>query len=563
MPSAPSYLSGTTETPLLGETLGACLDRTARDHPHGAALISRHQDIRWTWRELHERAERVACGLLRMGLGVGDRVGIWAPNCAEWLLMQLGAAKAGVILVTINPAYRRSEVETALNKVACKALVLAASFKSSDYLAIINDLAPELAGSAVGALRSARLPHLCTVIRLGRGQTPGMAPFDALLAPPEAVEQERLAAIAATLQFDDPVNILFTSGTTGEPKGATLTHHNIVNNAYFTGVALGFTEHDRVCIPLPLYHVFGMVAGNLACLMHGATIVYPSEGFDAQGVLEAIHAERCTTLYGVPTMFIAELAHPEFARYDLTSLRTGIMGGSPCPVEVMRQVAERMHLPAMMIGYGMTETSPVSFQTALCDPFERRVSTVGRVHPHLEIKIVDSEGRIVLRNQPGELCVRGYSVMRGYWHDAEKTAEVIDASRWMRTGDLATIDEEGYCKIVGRSKDVVIRGGENIYPREVEEFLHRHPQVQDVQCVGVPDVKFGEVVCACIIPKPGARINETDLRAFCEGEIAHYKVPTYFSFVKDFPMTVTGKIQKFVLRKEMEARFNVRTEVET
>jgi fatty-acyl-CoA synthase len=551
--SAPSYVVGTSDAALLGETIGACLDRVARSHPHHDALVSCHQNIRWTWQELHERAERVACSLLRAGLDVGDRIGIWAPNCAEWLLMQLGTAKAGLILVTINPAYRRSEVESALNKVSCKALVLAASFKSSDYLATINELAPELAASAPGVLRSVRLPHLRTVIRLGSSETPGMFNFDALLAEPSAADRERLAAIAAALQFDDAVNILFTSGTTGEPKGATLTHHNVVNNAYFTGVALGLSELDRVCIPLPLYHCFGMIAGNLACMTHQATIVYPSEGFDAQCVLAAIHAQRCTVLYGVPTMFIAELAHPEFERYDLTSLRTGILGGSPCPVEVMREVAERMHLPRVMIGYGMTETSPVSLQTALSDSFERRISTVGRVHPHLEIKIVDGDGRIVPRNEPGELCVRGYSIMRGYWNDEEKTREVVDAARWMHTGDLAAIDDEGYCKIVGRSKDVVIRGGENVYPREVEEFLHRHPSVQDVQCVGVPNAKFGEVVCACIIPRPGAQIVEADLRAFCEGEIAHYKVPAYFCFVDRFPMTVTGKIQKFVLRKDMAA----------
>ena len=551
MRSALSYESGSTDTPLFGETVGACLDRAARSHPHGEALVARHQNIRWTWQELHERAERVACGLIRIGLDVGDRVGIWAPNCAEWLLMQLGAAKAGVILVTINPAYRPREVEHALNKVACKALVLAANFKSSDYLAIVNELAPELAGSAPGALRSVRLPHLRSVIRLGRDETPGMFNFDALIVEPDAAEREWLAEIAAALQFDDAVNILFTSGTTGEPKGATLTHHNIVNNAYFTGVALGFGDRDRVCIPLPLYHCFGMVAGNLACVAHRATIVYPSEGFDAQCVLESVHAERVTVLYGVPTMFIAMLAQPDFARYDLTSLRTGIMGGSPCPVEVMRQVAERMHLPNMMIGYGMTETSPVSFQQAQTDSFERRLSTVGRVHPHLEVKIVDADGRIAARDRPGELCVRGYAVMLGYWNDAEKTDEVIDAARWMHTGDLATIDDEGYCKIVGRSKDVVIRGGENVYPREVEEFLHRHPQVQDVQCVGVPDATFGEVVCACIIARSGTAVADAELREFCAGEIAHYKIPAYFRFVDSFPMTVTGKIQKFVLREQM------------
>ncbi|HEX6834240.1 MAG TPA: AMP-binding protein [Rudaea sp.] len=555
----PSYVSGSADSPLLGETIGTCLDRIARDHADGDAVVSRHQNIRWTWREVRERAERVACGLLRLGLNPGDRIGIWAPNCAEWMLMQLGAATAGLILVTINPAYRRSELDYALNKVGCTALVLAPSFKSSDYLAILRDIAPELAQCAPGDLRSARLPQLRTVVRLGEDVSPGLFNFDALLAAPDAAERARLDAVGAALSFDDPVNIQFTSGTTGAPKGATLTHHNILNNGFFAGEAIGLGARDRLCIPIPLYHCFAMVACNLAGLTHGATLVYPSDGFDPQRVLEAIHAERCTVLYGVPTMFIAELSHPQFARYDLSSLRTGVMGGSPCPVEVVHQVIERMHLPAMTVGYGMTETSPVSFQGRHTDPLERRVASVGRIHPYVEAKIIDANGRIVARGQPGELCVRGYSVMRGYWEDAQKTAEVIDAAGWMHTGDLAVIDEEGWCDIVGRSKDVVIRGGENIYPREVEEFLHRHPSIQDVQCVGVPDRKFGEELCACIIARPGATIAEADLRAFCEGEIAHYKVPRYFCFVESFPMTVTGKIQKFVLRDEMARRLGLMT----
>lgn len=557
MSGALSYVSGTSDAPLLGETIGACLDRIAREHPRGDALVSCHQNIRWTWQQVRERAERVACGLLRLGLRPGDRVGIWAPNCAEWLLMQFGAAKAGLILVTINPAYRRSELEYALNKVGCKALVLAANFKSSDYIAILREIAPELAHCAPGELQSARLPHLRAAVRLGADASPGLLNFDALLANADAVEIARVDEIGASLSFDDPVNIQFTSGTTGKPKGAMLTHHNILNNGYFAGESIGLSASDRLCIPIPLYHCFAMVACNLAGLTHGATLVYPNDGFDPQRVLEAIQAERCTTLYGVPTMFIAMLAHPEFARYDLKSLRTGVMGGSPCPVEVVHKVIERMHLPAMTIGYGMTETSPVSFQGRHTDPLERRVSSVGRVHPYVEVKIVDADGRVVPRGQPGELYVRGYSVMRGYWDDAEKTAEVIDAAGWMHTGDLAVIDNEGWCDIVGRSKDVVIRGGENIYPREVEEFLHHHPYVQDVQCVGVPDAKFGEELCACIIAVSGAQVAEAELRAFCEGEIAFYKIPRYFCFLDSFPMTVTGKVQKFVLRDRMAARLGL------
>jgi fatty-acyl-CoA synthase len=547
----PSYVSGVSVKPLIGETIGAHFDAMSTRHAQRVALIARHQDVRWTYAELRGRVDNFAASLLRLGLAPGDRIGIWAPNCAEWTITQFAAAKAGLILVTINPAYRRSELEYALNKVGCRALVLAPSFKTSDYLGMLADLAPELAQCRPGELAAARLPQLRCVIRLGAEPTPGMLEFDALLAPADAAELDALGALGAQLQFDEPINIQFTSGTTGLPKGATLTHHNILNNGYFVCEAIRLTHEDRLCIPVPLYHCFGMVMGNLGCLTHGATMVYPAAGFDPKAVLDAIQAERCTALFGVPTMFIAELGHPDFDRYDLTSLRTGIMAGSPCPIEVMRKVFERMHMREVTIAYGMTETSPVSFQNSVDDPIERRVATVGRVHPHLEVKIVDAEGRIVPRGERGELCTRGYSVMPGYWDDPGKTAEAIDSAGWMHTGDLATLDAEGYCNIVGRSKDVVIRGGENVYPREVEEFLYGHPKIQDVQCVGVPDAKFGEVLCACVIVKPGMTIEEAELRAFCDGEIAHYKVPQYFRFVESFPMTVTGKIQKYVLRQDM------------
>ncbi len=555
-----SYVSGTSGVPLLGDTIGAHFDKTIARHGAREALIVRHQNIRWTWRELRERVDNLAASLIRLGLAPGERIGIWAPNCAEWTLTQFATAKAGLILVNINPAYRRSELEYALNKVGCKALVLAPSFKSSEYIEMLNDLAPELATSKPGALAAAKLPALQLVIRLGAEATPGMLSFDTLLAPAGAEELVRLAALGATLQFDDPINIQFTSGTTGLPKGATLTHHNILNNAYFTGAAIRLTSTDRICIPVPLYHCFGMVIGNLACTTQGAAMVYPDAGFDPTSVLETVQAERCTVLYGVPTMFIAELGHPDFDQYDLTSLRTGIMAGSPCPIEVMRKVIDRMHMSEVTIAYGMTETSPVSFQSAVTDSVERRVSTVGRIHPHLEVKIVDAEGRIVPRGEAGELFTRGYSVMLGYWDDAAKTAEAVDRAGWMHTGDLATLDDEGYCNIVGRSKDMVIRGGENVYPREVEEFLYRHPKVQDVQCVGVPDTKYGEELCACVVLKSGASADETELRAFCQGQIAHYKVPRYFRFVDAFPMTVTGKIQKYILRQSMADALGLKAE---
>lgn len=454
-------------------------------------------------------------------------------------------------MVNINPAYRRAELEYVLKKVQCKALILSPRFKSSDYLAILPDVAPEIAACVPGKLKSAALPFLQTVIRLGAERSPGMLNFDDLLADADAAGLQHLADIGRGLQFDDPINIQFTSGTTGAPKGATLTHHNILNNGFFIGEAMRLSAADRLCIPVPLYHCFGMVLGNLACVTHGATMVYPGEGFDPKMVLETVQAERCTALHGVPTMFIAMLDHPDFARYDLSTLRTGIMAGSPCPVEVMRRVIDQMNMKEVTIAYGMTETSPVSFQSSVDDPIDLRVSTVGRIHPHIEVKIVDSDGRIVPRGQKGELLTRGYSVMQGYWEDVEKSAEAIDRSRWMHTGDLAVIDDEGYCSIVGRSKDMVIRGGENIYPREIEEFLYRHPKIQDVQCVGVPDKKFGEELCACVVLRPGMQADAEEIRAFCSGQIAHYKIPRYVLFVEEFPMTVTGKVQKMVLREKM------------
>jgi fatty-acyl-CoA synthase len=547
----PSYVHGAHDVPLIGDTIGRFLAGIAARHGANDALVVPHQQVRWTYAELDARVTRLAANLLALGLQPGDRVGIWSQNCAEWVLVQFATARAGLVLVNINPAYRRSELEYVLGKVQCAALILAPAFKSSDYLGIVNTVLPELRKSNPGQLRAASLPQLRHVIRLGADRTPGMHNFDDLLGVPTAAQQAHLAAVDATLQFDDAVNIQFTSGTTGSPKGATLTHHNILNNGFFVGEAMRLTSRDRLCIPVPLYHCFGMVLGNLACVTHGATMVFPGESFEPAAVLATVQAERCTGLHGVPTMFISMLDHPDFGTYDLSTMRTGIMAGSPCPAEVMSRVIERMHLTEITIAYGMTETSPVSFQSSVDDPVHLRVSTIGRVHPHLEVKIVDGDGRIVPRGVKGELLTRGYSVMLGYWGEDDKTRDTIDAARWLHTGDLAVIDEQGFAAIVGRAKDMVIRGGENIYPREIEEFLYRHPKVQDVQCVGVPDAKYGEELCACIIVRPGMTLDEDELRAFCQDQIARYKIPRYIRFVPSFPMTVTGKIQKYLLRQQV------------
>jgi fatty-acyl-CoA synthase len=545
-----SYVHGGSEKPLIGQTLGEYFDAAARRWADCDALIVRQQNLRWTYRELQQRVDGFAAGLLALGLQPGDRIGIWSPNNSEWVITQFATAKAGIILVNINPSYRLAELEYALNKVGCKALITATALKSSDYIAMLNELAPELASCRPGQLRAAKLPDLRMMIRIG-GPSPGMLAFEDVAGLGTDAERQRLREIAAELQFDDPINIQFTSGTTGFPKGATLTHHNILNNGYFIGETMHLTEKDRICIPVPLYHCFGMVLGNLACVTHGSAMVYPGEAFDPQAVLATVQDERCTGLYGVPTMFIAELGHADFKRFDLSSLRTGIMAGSPCPTEIMKRVVGEMHMRDVTICYGMTETSPVSFQTAADDPLEKRVGSVGRIHPHLEVKVVDESGRIVPPGMPGELCTRGYSVMRGYWNDGDKTAEAIDSGRWMHTGDLATLDEDGYCNIVGRIKDMVIRGGENIYPREIEEFLYRHPKVQDVQVIGVPDAKYGEELCAWIRLKAEQQASPEDIREFCKGQIAHYKIPRYVKFVDSFPMTVTGKIQKYLMREQM------------
>jgi fatty-acyl-CoA synthase len=546
----PSYVHGASDIPLIGEAIGVHFDRMVERHGERDALIVRHQHIRWTYRELRREVDAFAAGLIALGLKPGERIGIWSPNNAEWVVTQFATAKAGLILVNINPAYRLTELEYALNKSGCVALITAARFKTSDYIRMLRELAPELATAAPGNLHAARLPELRLVITIGADGEKGMVPFADVAGLGGDAERRHLGFLADTLQFDDAINIQFTSGTTGFPKGATLTHHNILNNGFFIGRAMKFTEADRLCIPVPLYHCFGMVLGNLACLTHGAAMIYPSEAFEPLAALEAVEAERCTALHGVPTMFIAEMDHPEFHRFDLSSLRTGIMAGSPCPIEVMKRAVDLMHLNEITIAYGMTETSPVSFQSSTDDPLDRRVSTVGRIQPHVEVKIVNTEGRIVPRGTPGELMTRGYPVMLGYWNDPERTAESIDAAGWMKTGDLAMIDDEGYCNIVGRIKDMVIRGGENVYPREIEEFLYRHPKIQDVQVIGVPDPRFGEELCAWVRLRDGEHAAPEEIQEFCKGQIAHYKIPRYIKFVDAFPMTVTGKVQKFLMREE-------------
>ena len=547
----PSYAHGAHAKALSGQTIGQAFDFAAARWPDQLAVVSRHQSIRLTYAELRQQVDRYAAAFVALGLEPGERIGIWSHNCAEWLITQYASAKAGLILVNINPAYRRAEVDYALKKVGCRALVVMPRHSSSDYIEILESLAPELADCAPGELACKALPDLEMIIRLGDERTPGMLNFDDLPDRAGPADAARVEELAGLLQADDPINIQFTSGTTGRPKGATLSHHNILNNGLFVGEGMGLTADDRIAVPVPLYHCFGMVMGNLGALTHGAAVVYPAPSFEPTATLEAVAAERCTALYGVPTMFIAEMGVPDFADYDLSSLRTGIMAGSPCPQAVMQRVIDEMHMQDVIICYGMTETSPVSCQTEMDDEMQARVATVGRVLPHLEIKIVDIDGRVVPRGEPGEYCTRGYSVMLGYWDDAERSAEAIDSARWMHTGDLAVMDEAGYCRIVGRLKDMVIRGGENIYPREIEEYLYRHPAVADVQVVGVPDARYGEELCAWVQLAASETLDEAALRAFCDGEIAHYKIPRYIRFVEGFPLTVTGKVQKYRMREQM------------
>jgi fatty-acyl-CoA synthase len=536
MPGVLSYSHGVSATPLLGETIGQNLRRVAASGPGNEALADVPSGRRWSYADLDRDTDALAIGLLAAGIGSGDRVGIWAPNCPEWVLLQYATAKIGAILVNINPAYRARELAYALRQSGVRLLVSAQAFRTSDYRAMIASVRGEL-------------PALQEVIFLGTREWDALM-ADGATALSDGTGQNRLAERESALSFDDPINIQYTSGTTGFPKGATLSHHNVLNNAFFIGEGCRYTQADRVCIPVPFYHCFGMVLGNLAATTHGACIVIPAPGFDPAATLLAVQQERCTSLYGVPTMFIAELALPDFPSYDLSTLRTGIMAGSPCPVEVMKRVVTEMHMTEVTICYGMTETSPVSTQTGADDDTERRVSTVGRVHPHVEVKIIDPDtGLARPRGEPGELCTRGYCVMLGYWDEPEKTAEVIDSARWMHTGDLAVMDEEGYLNIVGRIKDMVIRGGENVYPREVEEFLYSHPAIEDVQVIGVPDEKYGEELCAWVKLREGAQLTQEQVRDYCRSRIAHYKVPRYVRFTAEFPMTVTGKVQKFRMRE--------------
>ena len=546
-----SYASGVAGPPLLGLTVGDVLERAATRWPDYDALVVGKQQVRWTWKELREHARALAAGLLTTGLQPGDRIGMLATNRAEWLLAQFGSAYAGLILVNINPAYRVAELEYALNKVGCRALITETSFKSSDYIAMVQSLAPELAAAAPGDLHAGRMPELRVVIHLGDDSVPGMFNFREVVDRADTGSLRALDRISSGIDFDAPINIQFTSGTTGAPKAATLTHHNMINNASMSASILGFSSEDRLCIPVPMYHCFGMVLGTLLCATSGAAIVFPGPSFEPKATLQAIESEACTALHGVPTMFIGVLDDPDFAKYDLSSLRTGIMAGAPCPIELMRQVIADMNMSEITIGYGMTETGPLSTQTRPDDPVELRVGTVGVALPHTEVKVVDEDGHILAPGTPGELCVRGYNVMRGYWGDPERTAEDIDAGGWMHTGDTATMDHNGYVRIVGRSKDMLIRGGENIYPREIEDFLYSNPKIDQVEVVGVPDPKFGEEIAACIRLADGEQATEEEIRDFCRGQLAHFKIPRYVRFVDEFPMTVTGKVQKFILREQL------------
>ncbi len=546
-----SHVMGDTTTPLIDITIPDLLAQTAKRLPDHEAAVFPAQNIRWTYSEFVREVDAVANGLVHIGVGKSDRVGIWAPNRIEWLLIQFATARIGAILVCINPAYRISELEFALNKVACKVLVMAPEFKGSDYVGMIRSLAPELSASTPGALQSERLPHLRSVVVMGENAFPGTYAFETLRRPVSEKERQVLNSVTASLSPYDSINIQFTSGTTGSPKGACLTHHNIVNNARFVTDAMTFTENDRLCIPVPFYHCFGMVMGTLGCVTKGATMVVPGEGFDPRATLHAVSDESSTALFGVPTMFVNELDLPDFESFDLSHLRTGIMAGAPCPIEVMRQVQAKMNMRQVTIAYGMTETSPVSFQSNVDDPLEQRVSSVGRIHPHVEVKIVDTDGDTVPVGTQGELLTRGYSVMQGYWDEDQQTKEAIDPDGWMHTGDLATLDENGYCAITGRVKDMILRGGENIYPREIEEFLYTHPDVSQVQVFGIPDTKLGEIVCAWIVKRENSAVTQEEIRSFCCENIAHFKVPAHVSFRSELPMTVTGKPQKFVMRDQM------------
>ena len=546
-----SYTCGASRKPIIYETIGEYFEGVVERFPDSEALVVCHQDVRWSYTEFNKRIDDLAAGLLKLGIQSGDRVGVWGPNSSEWALTQMATAKIGAILVNINPAYRLFELEYALRKSGCRAIISAEQFKSSKYLEMLQALLPELESCAPGELRSAKLPMLEIVIRMGSSTSPGMFNFDEVCSMGRREDHERLAEIRTQLRPDDPINIQFTSGTTGSPKGATLTHCNILNNGYLNGDGMRLTSEDRLCMPVPLYHCFGMVLGNLACFTHGATVVYPSPVFDPESTLQAVESERCTALHGVPTMFVTELSHPEFESFDLSTLRTGIMAGAPCPVDVMKRVISDMHMKHVLIGYGQTELSPVNHLTLPDDPIEKRVETVGRAVPWLEVKLVDTDGRVVPIGEKGEVCTRGYSVMLGYWGDDEQTRETIDEARWLHSGDLGVMDDEGYLKIVGRIKDMIIRGGENIYPREVEEFLYTHPAINEVQVFGIPDPRMGEEVCAWIQLEEGALLTEEEVKEYCKGQITHFKVPKYIRFVDEFPMTVTGKIQKFKMTEMM------------
>ena len=554
-----SYYCGASTTQIIYETIGGFFDRIANQHPDTTALTIRHQNVDWSYGELQHRVNQLASGLISLGIEPGDRIGIWGPNSAEWVLTQLATAKIGAIMVCINPAYRLYELEYALNKVECKALITDEKFKTSDYLRMLTTLAPELEHCEPGKLESSKLPYLKQVIRMGSEGSPGMHNFDEVCVAASDRDRKALLDLQSQLKPDDAINIQFTSGTTGSPKGATLSHCNILNNGYLTGEAMRLTPVDKLCIPVPLYHCFGMVLAVLACVSHGATMVFPGEAFDPEQTLQTVQDEQCTALHGVPTMFITELDLPHFSRFDLSSLRTGIMAGAPCPVEVMKRVISEMHMQDILIAYGQTELSPINNMTLPDDSLERRTETVGRAMPWVEIKIIDELGRVVPVGEKGEICTRGYSVMQGYWNDPEKTAETIDASGWLHSGDIATMDASGYVRIVGRIKDMIIRGGENVYPREVEEFLYQHPAISEVQVFGVPDEKMGEEVCAWIQLNEGARLSADEVKAYCKDQITHFKVPKHIRFVSDYPMTVTGKIQKFVMRDEMLALLSHQT----